>query len=277
MRTIANDFCHRRAEQPPLCLIREVLHYGLCNCGTLYWNEGHRLRGCLPGGLHSSWKERIVFRFRGTAVYRSGGVHRLWRMRAGLPRIRHFCARRPAGQMEALCRDQREALRTLRKECEESTIVGLHQKEFPPCSKCNSMWIIAVSKGRCSNWQSYAHRRSTVVPIVWTCIARICVHWVKRSNGSRPPHLLGSRQAHRGTPGVREELRSLRFSSELEFPYRSRKRHHDWVFGRLESIYPRPACLGLLKSSHTQSRPVLVCRNQLAIPNLSICSLQIVV
>src|SRR5580765_6049005 len=40
-------------------------------------------------------------------------MHRLWRLRAGLPGVGNFCARRSAGKVEGIYRDQREVLRTV--------------------------------------------------------------------------------------------------------------------------------------------------------------------
>src|ERR1022692_4950274 len=113
--------------------------------------------------------------------------------------------------MEALCGDQREALRTLRKVCEESTIVGLHQKRSPPCSRCNGMWTRAVSKDRCSNWQGCEHLRSPVAPIAWTCTVRIYAYYPNRSNDSTQS-LFGARHLSStivNVPPLRGRRRSL--------------------------------------------------------------------
>jgi hypothetical protein len=50
---------------------------------------------------------------RRPVVHRSGRVHRLRRVRPGLPGLGHLCAGRPAGEMGSLYREERGALRPL--------------------------------------------------------------------------------------------------------------------------------------------------------------------
>ena len=48
-----------------------------------------------------------------SALHRSSGMHRLWRVRAGLPGVGHLYRRRFAGKMEIVRTDQRAAFRPL--------------------------------------------------------------------------------------------------------------------------------------------------------------------
>ena len=56
-------------------------------------------------------KESDEFGTEEMLVHRSGGVHRLRRVRAGLPGLGHLRARRPAGKMERVYRAECEVLR----------------------------------------------------------------------------------------------------------------------------------------------------------------------
>src|ERR1035441_2261426 len=87
--------------------------HGIRNRGTLHWNEGHGLCGRLPGGLHPSEEGRDQVRGSRDALYRPGRVHRLRRLRPGVPRIGDFCARRPAREVGRVHRQERGLLRKI--------------------------------------------------------------------------------------------------------------------------------------------------------------------
>src|ERR1035438_5965388 len=88
-------------------------NHGIRNRGTLHWNEGHCLCGCLPGGLHPSEEGRGHLRRSRDALHRPGRVHRLWRLRPGVPRIGDLCARRPARKVGGVHRQERSLLREI--------------------------------------------------------------------------------------------------------------------------------------------------------------------
>src|SRR5882724_8529842 len=60
-------------------------------------------------------------------------MHRLWRLRARLPGVGHLSARRSAGKMEGIYRDQREVLRAVVFSVEGSWRVHLHSRWMPFC------------------------------------------------------------------------------------------------------------------------------------------------
>ena len=60
-------------------------------------------------------KDSDKFADRGDALHRSGRMHRLWRLRSGLPGVGHLRARRPAGKVEGIHRAQREVFRAVGK------------------------------------------------------------------------------------------------------------------------------------------------------------------
>src|SRR3972149_2449022 len=64
----------------------------------------------VPGGLHSSTEGRAEVRAGRQALYRSGRVHRLRRLRARLPGRSHLCPRWRAREVEGLHRNRRPIL-----------------------------------------------------------------------------------------------------------------------------------------------------------------------
>src|SRR5579864_8601488 len=74
-----------------ICFTGKTRH-GIRNRGTLHWNEGHSVRGRLPGGLHPPEEGRAELCRSGDAVYRSGRVYRLRRVRPGMSGVGHLRA-----------------------------------------------------------------------------------------------------------------------------------------------------------------------------------------
>jgi len=95
-----------------------TLLYGLCNCGTLHWDQRCIVRGCLPGGLHPSEEGRSRVRRIRDVVHRSGRVHRLRRVRAGVSRFGDLRARRSSREMGRLRTEKRRPLRALAPVCD---------------------------------------------------------------------------------------------------------------------------------------------------------------
>src|SRR4029079_1426294 len=73
---------------------RGALTLGLYHLRTLRRNEGYGVRGRLSGGLYSPAQGRTGVRGRGHAVYPSRRVHRLRRVRSGVPGRGDLRARR---------------------------------------------------------------------------------------------------------------------------------------------------------------------------------------
>src|SRR5438105_6624078 len=61
--------------------------YGIRYSRALHWNEGYGVRGRMSGRLYPPEERRSETRDGRDAVHRSGRVHRLRRVRAGLPRV----------------------------------------------------------------------------------------------------------------------------------------------------------------------------------------------
>ena len=66
--------------------VTETREHAIHHHRPVYRNEGHRLRRRVPGGLHSPAQGRTRVRGGDDALHPSGRVHRLRRLRAGVPR-----------------------------------------------------------------------------------------------------------------------------------------------------------------------------------------------
>ena len=89
--------------------------HGLYDHGTLHRHEGQRLRRRVPGGLHPPAQGRSDVRGGRDALHPSRRVHRLRRVRAGVPGGGDLRARRNARQVEALrARRTRSSIRSKR-------------------------------------------------------------------------------------------------------------------------------------------------------------------
>src|SRR5262245_19879341 len=68
-----------------LSLFKEEAFHDLRDRGAVYQHQGHGLRRGVPDRLHPSEEGRAGFRERDQALHRPRDLHRLWRVRAGVP------------------------------------------------------------------------------------------------------------------------------------------------------------------------------------------------